>query len=82
MSDQTCEGEMVIILSSFFSCYSSYLLLELDVYIQKRLNFLQQIHHNIYQYTYLKWRPLKVKWVSIIPVVFTLVRNTSCWVGM
>lgn len=32
--------------------------------------------------TYLKCRSLKVKWVSTMPVVFTLVRSTSCWVGM
>ncbi len=32
--------------------------------------------------THLKWRSLKVKWVSTIPVVFTLVLRTSCWVGI
>lgn len=32
--------------------------------------------------THLKWRSLKVKWVSTIPVVLTLVLNTSCSVGM
>ena len=31
---------------------------------------------------YLKCRSLKVKCVSTMPVVFTLVRSTSCCVGM
>lgn len=31
---------------------------------------------------YLKWSSLNVKWVSTMPVVFTRVRSTSCWVGM
>lgn len=31
---------------------------------------------------YLKYKSLKVKCVSTMPVVFTLVRRTSCWVGM
>ncbi len=30
---------------------------------------------------YLKWRSLKENWVSMIPVVFTLDRRTSCSVG-
>lgn len=32
--------------------------------------------------SHLKCRSLKVKCVSTMPVVFTLVLNTSCWVGM
>lgn len=31
---------------------------------------------------HLKWRSLKVKWVSTIPVVFTRVLRISSWVGM
>lgn len=32
--------------------------------------------------TYLKCKSLNVKWVSTIPVVLTLVLNTSCSVGI
>lgn len=32
--------------------------------------------------TYLKCNCLQLKWVSMMPVVFTLVRNTSCCVGI